>query len=64
MLVLSRKIGQQILIGDGLVQIKVLKVKGDNISIGFTAPSHIDINREEIYIQKRAQRVSSLQTFK
>lgn len=55
MLVLTRKIGQQILIGKGLIQMKVLKVTDDIISIGINAPQHIDIDREEIYLKKLQQ---------
>ena len=60
MLVLTRKIGQQVQIGNGLIQIKVLKVDDGIISIGFNAPSNIDIDREEVYLKKRAQRASLL----
>lgn len=60
MLVLTRKIGQQIQIGNGLIQIKVLKVEGSSISIGFNAPSHIDIDREEVYLRKITQRARLL----
>lgn len=56
MLVLTRKIGQQVLIGNGVIQIKVLKVDNGIISIGFNAPSHIDIDREEIYLKKIIKR--------
>ena len=55
MLVLTRKIVQQILIGKGLIQMKVLKVTDDIISIGINAPQHIDIDREEIYLKKLQQ---------
>lgn len=55
MLVLTRKIGQQILIGKGLIQMKVLKVTDGIISIGINAPQHIDIDREEIYLKKLQQ---------
>ena len=55
MLILTRKIGQQILIGKGLIQMKVLKVTDDIISIGINAPQHIDIDREEIYLKKLSQ---------
>ncbi|HCD9500596.1 TPA: carbon storage regulator [Legionella pneumophila] len=55
MLVLTRKAGQQILIGKGLIQMKVLKVDDDVISIGIKAPQHIDIDREEIYLKKLQQ---------
>ncbi|HCE5344944.1 TPA: carbon storage regulator [Legionella pneumophila] len=63
MLVLTRKAGQQILIGKGLIQMKVLKVDDDIISIGIKAPQHIDIDREEIYLKKlqQEQAESSLQ---
>lgn len=53
MLVLTRKAGQQILIGKGLIQMKVLKVVDGIISIGIKAPSHIDIDREEIFLLKQ-----------
>ena len=55
MLVLTRKIGQQILIGKGMIQMKVLKITDDIISIGIKAPQHIDIDREEIYLKKLQQ---------
>ena len=55
MLVLTRKIGQQILIGKGLIQMKVLKIDNDIISIGINAPQHIDVDREEIYLKKLQQ---------
>ncbi|HAT8638810.1 carbon storage regulator [Legionella pneumophila serogroup 1] len=58
MLVLTRKAGQQILIGKGLIQMKVLKVDDDIISIGIKAPQHIDIDREEIYLKKRQQELA------
>ena len=55
MLVLTRRIGQQILIGKGVIQMKVLKVEDGVISIGFNGPQHIDIDREEVYFKKIAQ---------
>ncbi len=56
MLVLTRREGQQVLIDKGTIQIKVLKVDGGKISIGFIAPENMDIDREEIYLKKLAQR--------
>ena len=56
MLVVTRKIGQQILICDGSIQMKILKVNGGSISIGINAPKHIDIDREEVFLRKRATR--------
>ena len=60
MLVLTRKIGQQVLIGNGVIQMKVLKIDGGNISIGFNAPDYIDIDREEVYFRKLAQEAGVL----
>ncbi len=58
MLVLTRKTGQQILMDNGSIRMKVLKVEDDIISIGITAPQHIDIDREEIYLKKLQQKKS------
>lgn len=60
MLVLTRKIGQQILIGKGIIQMKVLKIDNDIISIGINAPQYIDIDREEIYLKKLQQEKTSV----
>lgn len=47
MLVLSRKEGQRIQIGDD-VWITVLKVKGNRVSIGIEAPNEVSIRRCEL----------------
>lgn len=60
MLVLTRKIGQQVLINNGSIQVKVLKVDNGVISIGFKAPDHIDIDREEIFLKKLDQQQARL----
>ncbi len=52
MLVLTRRRGQQVYINNGAIQVKVLKVKGNTISLGFIAPEHMNIDREEIYLKK------------
>ncbi|KTD34677.1 pleiotropic regulatory protein for carbon source metabolism [Legionella moravica] len=55
MLVLTRKAGQQIFMDKGRIQMKVIKVVDDVISIGIDAPLHIDIAREEVFSQNLAQ---------
>ena len=55
MLVLTRKIGQQVLLNKGSIQVKVLKIDDDIITIGFSAPEDVDIDREEIYVKKLMQ---------
>jgi carbon storage regulator len=49
MLVLTRKTGEAIQIGDD-IEITVLSVKGDQIKLGINAPKSIEIHRKEIYV--------------
>jgi carbon storage regulator len=48
MLVLSRKHGQKILIGENIV-VTVLARHGEDIKLGFEAPKDVPVHREEIY---------------
>ncbi len=48
MLVLTRKPGQQIMIGDSII-VNVVEVQGDNVRIAIEAPKEIKIFRGEIY---------------
>ena len=47
MLVLSRKLGEKILIGDSIV-LTVVKIDRNQIRLGIEAPSDVAIFREEI----------------
>lgn len=47
MLVLSRKVGQEIVI-DGNIKVRVLKVKGNTIRVGIEAPPEVHIVRGEL----------------
>ena len=53
MLILSRRIGEQLMIGDDVV-IRVLGIKGGQVRIGIDAPRDVQVHREEIY--KKIQR--------
>ena len=53
MLVLTRRIGESLVIGDDVV-IRVLDVKGDVVRIGVDAPRHVQIHRQEVYEAVRA----------
>ncbi|TCU46866.1 carbon storage regulator CsrA [Curtobacterium sp. PhB146] len=47
MLVLTRKVGERILVGDDIV-ITVLDARGDGVRIGIDAPRGVKIQREEV----------------
>ena len=59
MLVLSRKLGETIRIGDD-IEVKVLGVDGDQVKIGIVAPKKIKVHRSEIYEAIQAQNIASL----
>jgi carbon storage regulator len=48
MLVLSRKSGEGIVIGDGVI-VTVVAVGGDRVRLGICAPSATSIHREEVW---------------
>ncbi len=48
MLVLSRKRGETIVIGNGIT-VSVLAVNGDRVKLGVVAPAEVPVHREEIY---------------
>ena len=48
MLVLTRKPGQSIMIGDG-VEVQVLSVAGEKVRLGITAPRDVSIFRNEVF---------------
>ena len=52
MLVLTRRIGEEVLIDKGQIKIKILGKKNGVIAIGIKAPIHIDVDRKEIFSRK------------
>lgn len=48
MLILTRRIGESIYIGDE-VRLTVLEVRGTQVRLGINAPKDIPVHREEIY---------------
>ena len=56
MLILTRRIGEKIMLGDD-IEVVVLGVNGNQVKIGINAPNDIAVHREEIYhrIQNEAE---------
>uniref|UniRef100_A0A831XN47 Translational regulator CsrA n=1 Tax=Geobacter metallireducens TaxID=28232 RepID=A0A831XN47_GEOME len=50
MLVLTRKMGEVVTIGDQ-IRIKVVEMKGNQVRLGIEAPNDMRIYREEIYVK-------------
>ncbi len=50
MLILTRKPGESLYIGDS-VKITIVEIKGNQIRVGIDAPTDLRIYREEIYMQ-------------
>jgi carbon storage regulator len=47
MLILTRRIGESVRIGDEIT-VKVIEIKGTQIRIGIEAPKEIPVHREEV----------------
>lgn len=54
MLVLTRKLGETIRIGD-LVKVTVLEVRAGQVKLGIEAPNDVKVHREEVYSRIQAE---------
>ncbi len=57
MLILSRRVGETIMIGDNIT-VTVLGVHGSQIRIGINAPGDVSVHREEIYKRIKAEKAA------
>lgn len=48
MLILTRKVGESVLIGND-ISITILSVRGNQVKLGVEAPKEVSVHREEIY---------------
>ena len=53
MLVLTRRVGEQIFLNKGQIKVKILFIRNGNVAIGIQAPPDVDVDREEIYYLKQ-----------
>ncbi len=53
MLVLTRRAGESVMIGDDVV-VTVLETRGDVVRIGIKAPRSVQVHREEVYQELQA----------
>ena len=51
MLVLSRKVGEEILIGEN-IRLTILSTKGERVRIGIAAPPEVRVDRYELHLRR------------
>ena len=49
MLILTRRMGESIIIGDNKITITILGMRGCQVRVGIEAPKDIQVHREEIF---------------
>ena len=59
MLILTRRIGETIRIGDD-IEVTVLGVKGNQVRLGITAPDEVAVHREEVFDRIREEQEDPL----
>ncbi|MNB76725.1 Carbon storage regulator [compost metagenome] len=58
MLVLRRKIGESVVIGNN-IQVQILGIEGDQIKLGFIAPKEVQVLRQELYQEIVAENMAA-----
>ena len=63
MLILSRKLGESIVI-DGRIHVTVMRVEGEVVKLGIAAPAEVPVHRKEVYeeIQRSNQQALTKQS--
>ena len=53
MLVLARRVGEEIVIND-VIKVTVVEIRGDKVRLGITAPPEIRVDREEVHKRRKS----------
>lgn len=53
MLVLTRRLGEEIVIGND-IRVRIVMVKGDRVRLGISAPTEVPVDRSEVH-ERRAE---------
>jgi carbon storage regulator len=62
MLILSRKVGESVVI-DGRIVVKIVRLDGDIVKVGIEAPSDVPVHRQEVYDEiQKANREAATKT--
>ncbi len=62
MLIITRKLGERIMVGDDIV-ITLLEIKGSQARIGIEAPKDVTIHRQEIFDKIRQENLNASNVF-
>ncbi len=60
MLILTRKVGESVAIGDE-IQVSVVEIKGSQVKLGIQAPREVSVHRQEIYQKIRQENLRAAQ---
>jgi len=55
MLVLTRSVGERLIIGDGEITLTILDVRGNQVRLGVDAPKSVAVHREEIFLRIKSE---------
>ena len=61
MLILTRRVGESLMIGDD-VNVTVLGICGNQVRIGVNAPKDVAVHREEIYDRIQQEKTDNVQS--
>jgi carbon storage regulator len=59
MLILTRHLGESIMIGDDVV-VTILGVRGNQVRVGINAPKQVAVHREEVYQRIHAEKLANV----